>query len=111
MPKARTTGDFGFPICHAVCDKLTWTHYRTLITVENEAARQYYFEEAIKSKWSVRDLQRQRLEDIPHLARPPKGVNDDISSSKPAIVRSFEGCFFGILSPRKRMTNERQIDR
>ncbi|WP_407450895.1 YhcG family protein [Fibrobacter sp.] len=48
-----------FPICHAVSDKLTWTHYRTLITVENEAARQYYFEEAIKSKWSVRDLQRQ----------------------------------------------------
>lgn len=45
-----------FPICHAVSGKLTWTHYRTLITVENEAARQHYFEEAIKSKWSVRDL-------------------------------------------------------
>lgn len=30
-----------------------------------------------------------------------KGVGDDISSSKPAIGRSFEGCFFGILSPRK----------
>ena len=48
-----------FPICHAVSGKLTWTHYRTLITVENAAARQYYFEEAVKSKWSVRDLQRQ----------------------------------------------------
>jgi len=48
-----------FPICHAVSGKLTWTHYRTLITVENEAARQYYFEEAVKSKWSVRVLQRQ----------------------------------------------------
>jgi hypothetical protein len=48
-----------FPICHAVSGKLTWTHYRTLITVENEAARQYYFEEAVKSKWSVRYLQRQ----------------------------------------------------
>ena len=30
-----------FPICHAVSGKLTWTHYRTLITIENEAARQY----------------------------------------------------------------------
>ena len=38
--------------------------------------------------------------------RPPKGADDDISSSKPAIVRSFEGCFFGILSPRKRMIDE-----
>ena len=45
-----------FPICHAVSGKLTWTHYRTLITIENEAERQYYFEEAIKSKWSVRAL-------------------------------------------------------
>jgi hypothetical protein len=57
--KDRTTGDFVFSICHTLCDKLSWSHYRTLITVENEAARQYYFEEAVKSKWSVRDLQRQ----------------------------------------------------
>ena len=26
--KDRTTGDFVFPICHAVSGKLTWTHYR-----------------------------------------------------------------------------------
>ena len=33
---------------------------------------------------------------------------DELSwSSKPAIVRVFEGCFFGILSSRKRMVNER----
>lgn len=24
-----------FPICHAVSGKLTWTHYRTLITCES----------------------------------------------------------------------------
>ena len=82
MPKARTTGDFGFPICHAVSGKLTWTHYRTLITVENEAARQYYFEEAIKSKWSVRDLQRQIREDIPHTARPQKEASDATSQTR-----------------------------
>ena len=48
-----------FPNVHTLCKQLSWSHYRTLITVENEKARQYYFEEAIKSKWSVRDLQRQ----------------------------------------------------
>ena len=48
-----------FPIRHTVCGKLSWSHYRTLITVENEEARRYYFEEAIKSKWSVRVLRRQ----------------------------------------------------
>ena len=44
---------------HTLCKQLSWSHYRTLITVEDEKTRQYYFEEAIKSKWSVRDLQRQ----------------------------------------------------
>lgn len=48
-----------FPNVHTLCKQLSWSHYRALITVENEAARQYYFEEAVKSKWSVRDLQRQ----------------------------------------------------
>ena len=48
-----------FPIRHTVCGKLSWSHFRILITVENEDARRYYFDEAIKSKWSVRVLQRQ----------------------------------------------------
>lgn len=48
-----------FPIRHTLCGKLNWSHYRTLMTVENEKARQYYFDECIKSGWSVRDLQRQ----------------------------------------------------
>ena len=31
-----------FPIRHAVRDELTWTHYRLIMTVENERARTYY---------------------------------------------------------------------
>ena len=38
-----------FPICHALSGKLSWTHYRTLITVSNDAARQYYHDECIKA--------------------------------------------------------------
>jgi len=48
-----------FPNCHTLCDELSWSHYRMLISVENEEARQYYLEEARKSLWSVRELQRQ----------------------------------------------------
>lgn len=48
-----------FPNRHTVCGKLTWSHYRTLITVGNDTARQWYFDECVKAKWSVRDLQRQ----------------------------------------------------
>ena len=48
-----------FPISHTLCDQLSWSHYRLLISVENEEARVYYLEEARKSLWSVRELQRQ----------------------------------------------------
>ena len=37
---------------------LSWTHYRILIEVLSDKARQWYEEEAIKGAWSVRALQR-----------------------------------------------------
>lgn len=36
-----------FPIRHALRDELSWTHYRLLMRVENENARQFYIEEAV----------------------------------------------------------------
>ena len=35
-----------FPIVHAVRAQLTWTHYRSLIRVENPKAREVYMNEA-----------------------------------------------------------------
>ena len=40
-------------------DQLSWTHYRLLMRVENENARNFYIEECIKSNWSTRQLERQ----------------------------------------------------
>ncbi len=37
---------------------LSWTHYRTLLQVEDEAARIWYAKEAFSQTWSVRTLQR-----------------------------------------------------
>ena len=48
-----------FPNSHALRDELSWTHYRLLMRVENENAREFYTEEAIKSNWSTRQLERQ----------------------------------------------------
>lgn len=39
--------------------ELSWTHYRLIMKVENEKARLFYVEEAIKSNWSTRQLSRQ----------------------------------------------------
>lgn len=43
-----------FPNGHALRDELSWTHYRSLMRVENEKARNFYLEETVKSNWSTR---------------------------------------------------------
>lgn len=48
-----------FPIRNALRTELSWTHYRLLLKVENEATRQFYLDECIKSNWSTRQLERQ----------------------------------------------------
>jgi len=48
-----------FPIWNAVRSKLSWTHYRLLMRVENETARDFYIKEAVECAWSARQLERQ----------------------------------------------------
>ncbi len=48
-----------FPNSYALRSELSWTHYRLLMRVENENARQFYLDEAVKSQWSTRQLERQ----------------------------------------------------
>ena len=48
-----------FPILSAVRRELTWTHYKQLMRVHNKSARAFYEEEAIKSGWNTRALDRQ----------------------------------------------------
>ena len=48
-----------FPIWDSLSPKLTWTHYRHILRVENETAREYYMNEAAEQNWSTRSLERQ----------------------------------------------------
>jgi len=48
-----------FPIRDAVRLELSWTHYRTLLRIENTQARDWYLHEAINQSWSARALERQ----------------------------------------------------
>lgn len=49
-------------IFHTLCGKskalLSWSHYRTLLQINDEKARNWYENECIKETWSVRTLQR-----------------------------------------------------
>jgi len=48
-----------FQNSHALRDELSWTHYRLILKVEKEEARNFYMLEAIKDNWSTRVLERQ----------------------------------------------------
>ena len=48
-----------FPIRDALRLELSWTHYRTLLRIDNPQAREWYLHEAITQSWSARALERQ----------------------------------------------------
>lgn len=48
-----------FPIRDALRLELSWTHYRTLLRIDNEQARSWYTQEAESQAWSARALERQ----------------------------------------------------
>ena len=48
-----------FPNYHTLCDKLTWSHCRTLLKVPDEEHRLWYLNECVSENWSVRQLNRQ----------------------------------------------------
>ena len=42
-----------------VCSELSWSHYRLLMRLDDNNARQFYVKEAITGNWSVRQLERE----------------------------------------------------
>ena len=84
---------------------LSWTHYRTLLQVEDETARQWYEKEAAKEVWSVKTLQRnissqyyyrilqspqpQRVEEEMHKITKPLQQKDEFIKSP--VVAEFLG--------------------
>nr|WP_314840124.1 PDDEXK nuclease domain-containing protein [uncultured Flavobacterium sp.] len=45
-------------ICYTLCSKLSWSHNRLIMRINNLEARQYYLTEAYQENWSVRTLER-----------------------------------------------------
>ncbi len=44
--------------CYALRSKLTWTHHRLIMRVEDSKAREYYTKECEEQNWSTRTLER-----------------------------------------------------
>lgn len=45
-------------ICYTLCSKLSWSHNRLIMRVEDPKARAYYLQEGAAQQWSVRQLER-----------------------------------------------------
>ena len=48
-----------FPIMSALRTQFSWTHYKTLISIDNQDKREFYIAEADKNNWTARQLERQ----------------------------------------------------
>ncbi len=48
-----------FPITTALRTQFSWTHYRSLISIDNQDKRTFYIVEAEKNNWTARQLERQ----------------------------------------------------
>lgn len=48
-----------FPIVSAVRTQFSWTHYKMLLSIDNEGKRDFYMFETSKNNWTARQLERQ----------------------------------------------------
>ena len=74
-------------IWHSRVPNLTWTHYRTLLSVTSDDARYWYVREASSQSWSVRTLARNVGSQYYHrLLQSPKKevvINEMLQLTKP----------------------------
>ncbi len=48
-----------FPITTALRTQFSWTHYKTLMSIDNQDKREFYIAETTKNNWAARQLERQ----------------------------------------------------
>jgi len=93
-----------FPIVNALRSQFSWTHYRTLIRIDNQDKREFYIVEAAKNNWTARQLERQvnsqlferllmsnAIKDVLAVARDEKLPSDAKEIIKDPMVLEFLG--------------------
>ena len=93
-----------FPIASALRTQLNWTHYKTLISIDNQDKRDFYIAETEKNNWTARQLERQinsqlferlllsnNIQDVLAVAREEKQVVDAKEIIKDPMVLEFLG--------------------
>ena len=73
-----------YPIVRSLTAQLSWTHYVSLIEIENEHQRVFYENKAILNSWSVRELKKQIKAKL-YENTPKKDIQAVFQTQLPAI--------------------------
>ena len=49
-----------YPICAELTHKLSWSHYRELVKIDNDLERSFYEKQSVLESWSTTELKRQK---------------------------------------------------
>lgn len=81
-----------YPIVHAVCAQLSWSHYGILIEIDNDKQRSFYQNKAVLHSWSVRELKKQIKGQLFENTSPQE-IDNIFKTKLPAITNNeiFKG--------------------
>jgi predicted nuclease of restriction endonuclease-like (RecB) superfamily len=93
-----------FPIASALRTQFSWTHYKILISIDNQDKKDFYIAETEKNNWSARQLERQvnsqlferlllsnDVESVLAIARAEKQPSEPTQIIKDPMVLEFLG--------------------
>lgn len=93
-----------FPITSALRTQFNWTHYKNLISIDNNDKREFYIAETQKNNWTARQLERQinsqlferlllsnDVKSVLAVARKEKSASDAKEIIKDPMVLEFLG--------------------
>lgn len=102
---------------YALRSELSWTHWRLVMRVENEQARDYYIEEIARQQWTSRALERaiethsfERLLKAPRAAAPAVQEANPTNLLKDPYILEFLDLPDG-LSPSERQLEDALVTR
>lgn len=75
-----------YPKFQTLSGKLSWSHYAEFLSIEEDAARQFYELQSLKESWSVRELKRQINSALFHRVALSKDKMEVIELSKKGLV-------------------------
>jgi predicted nuclease of restriction endonuclease-like (RecB) superfamily len=76
-------------ICYTVCSKLSWSHNRLIMRIDNPETRQFYLTEALQENWSVRTLERNIKTFYYDRLLSSKTIPNDVNNENNIHIKDF----------------------